>query len=38
MIETLLAANYGNSVTTWANTLVTRIKVSTFFVSYRDLG
>ena len=27
MINKLLAANYGNSVNTWANTLVTRIKV-----------
>ncbi|KAJ7108650.1 nuclease Le1 [Mycena epipterygia] len=30
MITKLLAANYSNSVTTWANALVTRIKTGTF--------
>ncbi|KAF8973833.1 nuclease Le1 [Flammula alnicola] len=30
MINVLLKANYGNSVTTWANALVTRIKTGTY--------
>ncbi|KJA29341.1 hypothetical protein HYPSUDRAFT_127595 [Hypholoma sublateritium FD-334 SS-4] len=30
MIDTLLEANYGNSVTTWASTLVTRIKTGAY--------
>lgn len=30
IINKLLAANYGNSVNTWANTLVTRIKTGTY--------
>ena len=30
MIDLLLEAEYGNSVTTWANSLVTRIQVNLF--------
>jgi len=30
MITKLLSANYSNSVTTWANTLATRIKTGTY--------